>query len=805
MEVDEFDPAFFTESQPRKGRADPRKKEASVYSAGGVFRDPQERLSVEAQPMDVLDELQADDFYFGPQTKYPSMSLPFPEYREAVSKMFQEFRAETPVVENQCGATDPCSPAVYNQQLQFVRHFLTPWNESKGLLLWHDVGTGKTCKTLSAISTTFPLEGWSILWVTKKKLQSSIFKDAFNRQCLHQIRIQMAKNSDQAKHCGSEKDMLDTWKTLFKNYYASSWGQGFAKRIMTYVEFQNLFDKRKNKTRLHDLGLDGKADPLRKTVIVIDEVHNIWTRDPSSLPLPEQVPHPELIENAIWTSYKLSGNDSCKLVLLSATPTDNLLTFTRLLNLLIPDPENRFIPKELQERENSKSDADTKRRKKEQKLANYLSKLTDPDIQERLKGCISVYVGVQDPRFFATPIFAEAVVAEMRKKQCDTLKECFKTVDQKECLLRRGNFGLAGSPDFKFDSPKFNLPKMKKEGPAYSEKFAALLDIIAMLDEADTAEYGTTFKHMVYTPISALGWGTKILASFMLAHGWKMAQVDAKSTTRYTIVPAKDADKAPWNTFGLLTGTVINSNPYYFTKTSKVKNLKDAAQRNLAADATKNFFNAAGNEFGKAGMRLILLDGYFKEGIDLFNVRHVHVLQEMTPGDLMQVAGRALRRCGSTGLPFEENEGWKVFVYVYQNLAPPGCLSSSEKKSTRADLPKIVLENGTTSVMLYDVVKSASSKDEDVDDQFRRLKKLALESAVDYDLNKHVLAGEDTEFIKDASVALHLPGYEQYLTGLTDVQPNDLPEPDFEVPEDGDTEETEYYDAQDYPEEDDEE
>ena len=70
-------------------------------------------------------------------------------------------------------------------------------------------------------------------------------------------------------------------------------------------------------------------------------------------------------------------------------------------------------------------------------------------------------------------------------------------------------------------------------------------------------------------------------------------------------------------------------------------------------------------------MRFIILDSGFKEGIDLFDVKYVHIFEpSLTVADLKQTIGRATRTCGQKGLNFEPNVGWPLFVYNYYIALP---------------------------------------------------------------------------------------------------------------------------------------
>jgi hypothetical protein len=51
------------------------------------------------------------------------------------------------------------------------------------MLLFHSVGTGKTCTAIATATTSFEKEGYNILWVTRHTLINDIWKNMFNQVC----------------------------------------------------------------------------------------------------------------------------------------------------------------------------------------------------------------------------------------------------------------------------------------------------------------------------------------------------------------------------------------------------------------------------------------------------------------------------------------------------------------------------------------------------------------------------------------------------------------------------------------------
>lgn len=123
----------------------------------------------------------------------------------------------------------------FNPTQNFIRHFFTPDNPLKGMLLWHSVGTGKTCTAIATASSTFEQQGYTILWVTKTTLKSDIWKNMFDQICSETIRDKITQHN-----LTVPEDMKDRMKLLSK---------AWSIRPMSYKQFSNLVSKKINSTK----------------------------------------------------------------------------------------------------------------------------------------------------------------------------------------------------------------------------------------------------------------------------------------------------------------------------------------------------------------------------------------------------------------------------------------------------------------------------------------------------------------------------------------------------------------------------
>jgi len=245
--------------------------------------------------------------------------LGFSDMRKYIKDRFSEFTWDAVKMENLCGGKQGGGSGQiinFTPTQDFIRNYFTPMNPVKGMLLHHGVGTGKTCAAIAAATTNFEKQGYTILWVTRTTLKSDIWKNMFDQVCNESIRHQIS-NSGLAIPDAQDKRM----KLLSKAWKI---------RPMSYKQFSNLVSKQNS---LYDalVKINGKEDPLRKTLLIIDEAHKLYGGgDLSSIEKPDM----NALHNALMYSYQYSGFNSVKLMLMTATPiTNDPMELIKLINL----------------------------------------------------------------------------------------------------------------------------------------------------------------------------------------------------------------------------------------------------------------------------------------------------------------------------------------------------------------------------------------------------------------------------------------------------------------------------------------
>jgi len=252
----------------------------------------------------------------------------FTELREHIRKDYSQFAWDAVKMENLCADKTNGGAGnllTYTPTQDFVRHYFTPQNDLKGMLLWHSVGTGKTCSAIAAATSSFEKLGYTILWVTRTTLKSDIWKNMFEQVCNEDIRDKIQNEGLVIPDDPKKRIRL----------VSKSWRI----RPMSYKQFSNLVSKQ-NAFYKSLVKINGELDPLHKTLLIIDEAHKLYGGgDLSSIERPDM----DALHQALMNSYQISGKDSVKLLLMTATPiTQDPMELIKLMNLCKP-PQQQIV------------------------------------------------------------------------------------------------------------------------------------------------------------------------------------------------------------------------------------------------------------------------------------------------------------------------------------------------------------------------------------------------------------------------------------------------------------------------------
>jgi hypothetical protein len=252
---------------------------------------------------------------------------------------------------------------------------------------------------------------------------------------------------------------------------------------------------------------------------------------------------------------------------------------------------------------------------------------------------------------------------------------------------------------------------------ALSGKFNSLINKIRELDTADFAQHGHLFKHFIFTDIRESAYGAKALAGFLIAAGFDFRMTSRpKMIKRHgKLVPTKHGEAQ------LTHPPAVPGGSNGFALLQSLPLWKTPLLVPIKKDILNTFNSRPDNVNGEL-LRIIVLDSKFKEGIDLKDVKYVHLLEPpIAVSDLKQAVGRATRFCGQSGLHFIPRRGWPLYVYTYRTELPgrpPFVDSYGEQK---VDAHALMLKHSGLDLAMMNLTKE--------------LTVLAINTAVDYDLN----------------------------------------------------------------------
>ncbi len=580
-----------------------------------------------------------------------------------------------------CGSKAHTITLLASQNL--VRTMITPDSPYKGLILWHSVGAGKTLAALKVMED-FALRAshasdYNFYWATGTGLKGDVKKE-FSKIACETVRTKGVHR-------------------FFPLSYRQLGGQLTRKNLAGQFRAKLSAETREGR----------HIDPLFRSVLVIDEAQlcfdynhteMAYTSFPQGLgPNAWTMQH---VMDAIHHSHRVSGDNSVRVMLLTATPvTYDPNVFLQLLNMVTETPllemgafsalkHNLHVYK--RKKGGAKKDnidwqkGDAGKQAKKTLGPEQWNVIRSAAFKNAVRGLISYNVLDEDIRRFASKhlitkqVPASALVMER-------LQDCIKkktNTARSTCVAKAGSTGLgshAGSTDkrkggynvVRLESKSARAPKTRTTDKAQlraqlckqSPKLLELLENIQRLDAADQKTHKRTFKHMIFSRIG------NNLGAPLIAGGLKHYLA---LTMRYPVVKGggsfqlvSDGALNDYNNFAVLTTAPMGKGQ---------KRLSDSRLPELKNYIKQQFNCRAGEKDNANGkhIRILVLSEQFKEGIDVYDVKYVHIYEpQLTAAATTQAVGRAFRYCGQACLDYKTgpNEyGWVVKVFTYETKLP---------------------------------------------------------------------------------------------------------------------------------------
>jgi len=336
------------------------------------------------------------------------LNMPLEKLQQYIGNTYKHLKYTPVIVKNACKNGQEKIISLSNTQ-KFVSTYLRPESKQKGMLLWHSVGTGKTC-TAIAIKSNFEMnekKPFHVLWVTKKSLVREERKNMFEFVCHAYIR-------DIIKEKIKNKELVPT-KEKLEELYKEKIKKNLVIDTITYRQFSNALSSG-NEWGEKLQRINGRDDIIKNTLIIIDEAHRLYSNDFSET----EKPNVEVITQKIHHSYRISNEASCKVLLMTATPmAGSIYNFVNLMNLIIEDPNRRFDEKKFANMMCEHVNAVSWGLKLD---CNTLSETGKKYFKERVKGLISYLDRSSDASVFAQPSI-ETILVEMSRVPTERTSE----------------------------------------------------------------------------------------------------------------------------------------------------------------------------------------------------------------------------------------------------------------------------------------------------------------------------------------------------------------------------------------------
>jgi len=292
-----------------------------------------------------------------------------------------------------------------------------------------------------------------------------------------------------------------------------------------------------------------------------------------------------------------------------------------------------------------------------------------------------------------------------------------------DCLRKKSNWSKSGNA-YKFDHPEFDPKKLKTDIPSHSSKLDVLIKKIKDLDKKDMEKDGRHYKHFIFSDVKTSSHGAKLIASALLANGMNLAYTAElkKPAQKDTMQGGKDVPKKMYKKIELLDDKVLretSGNNFYLLTSIGVYDQPISVA--LKKSIFKKFNERPDNIHGDL-VRFIIMDSGYKEGVDLFDIKYIHMFEpSINTADQRQTIGRGTRTCGQKGLEFHPTQGWPLHVFIYD-----------------VDIPEQLRYQTYGTETLFDLYLKSMNIDLRLINFQHDLERATIYGSVDYELNRPI-------------------------------------------------------------------
>lgn len=594
-----------------------------------------------------------------------------------------------------------CDIREYKKQHKFVAHYLSPWSNTRGILAWHSLGSGKT--SIAVLTCAHHLREYYvfgndrsrvIIFIVKKELIPN-FSSEFRKYIPYEYVFgETEPSSTEEKNSKIDRVFRDrVFVTTYHDLSAS---------LMGRKQWNNVPPEIAN-----GLGIKNgqyKADSktfriLENTLLIIDEAHNLVRPEKCDRGTFGQSTDYNVIADPFILKNCVQQTDDIKILLMTATPVaEKLSEFGILVNFMkhrvqdknfmfpeIGDPlrvPNVSIPPEAT-RPNLKKTEETF-----QKQFFEEGNMKNQDIfLQCIAGWVSYFENTKDLNYYPSQRIQE-VVTVMSDKHREFYEEAKKMSGKTTKTLQ--DVSKLRLEFTKLVTATRDAKKIMKHSVIsdISTKLLAVLENIKVgtIDSknysSEKPRYG---KQLVFTPFpssendriySSIAI-TKILEATTTFGKWKKLELKHLEDLQRFMKRRLSKTDTIFPEIGDKIFEIFDEKAFtdYMNKLRDgdrsvrfMVDLNSLAPGSTAVpaiirDMVKELYNSTWNMEGEH-INLLLFNKKFSEGISYFNVRTVHVVG--TPLSLLdrdQAIGRAIRYCSHRRL--NTLDKWNVTVFNY--------------------------------------------------------------------------------------------------------------------------------------------
>lgn len=587
----------------------------------------------------------------------------------------------------------------------FISNYISSRTPYKGVLLYHGVGVGKTCSSITLAEgflTSHSMYEEPKIWVVMPSaLRTSFNEQIFSidninnyeflaNQCTGDTYIKMAqilKNSNRDK-------IEQSIKKIIKSRY----------KLFTYDKFASFIEENHIKTNL----------PVKDKIIIVDEAHNIRSKSSSTESDAEKRVYTSLLNIAS------NGKDN-RMVLLSATPMydqpDDILDLLYLLDL----NDKRNILKQ-----------------PFPKIFNNDNSI-NPNMHNILKQLSSNYISFlkgKNPFTFAVKLSPKDFLPKLRflreepsfdvngNEIDSTYKDWVSEIDESIVLSNMGEKQRTYLENLQFSDDNHLFTSRQPMNIVFEtntgEKGFSEFFMTNNGTNTLSVTYKSKYKNALLPDKNHLGnYSGKFLNLMNILKNSKGIVVIYSAFIWSGIIPiATCLEHMGFNREGsnniLKNPDIINNAPSYGQKQSPKYCILTSDKKEImgssSIDKLSKIINSPDNADGSL-IKIVLMTPVASEGLSFYNVREMHVVDPwFHMNKIEQIIGRGIRNCRHQMLPLEERN---VSVFLHAT-----CDNDNDDKET------------------YDISAYRISSKKYI--QTKQLNKIIKDNAVDCDLMKNI-------------------------------------------------------------------